>query len=211
MIAQLRGTLASASDESIVIDVSGVGYEVFVTSGVLGSLPPLDQEIELIISTEVRETSITLYGFRDSLERQVFNLLQKVKGIGARLALGVLSAIGAEKLLACIAKEDVKAITAVPGIGKKTAERVVLELREKVAEFLSSSTLPLSSQITTSVSPQATHSQVDSPSSILDAQLALQKLGFSEQRAREALSAEDPTFATQADSSELLQRALARM
>ncbi len=211
MIARLRGTLASAIEETIVIDVAGVGYEVVVTSQVLAKLPPVKEEIELIISTEVRETSITLYGFSEALERQVFNLLQKVKGIGARLALGVLSSVGAEKLLACIAKEDIKALTAVPGIGKKTAERIILELREQVAEFLGSASLPLATQIQTSNTRQENTDSEAIASPLRDAQLALQKLGFSEQRALEALSAESSDVANQADSSELLRRALARM
>ncbi len=208
MIAQLRGTLASVVDEHIVIDVAGVGYEVFVTADVLSELPSIGEEIQLTIATEVRETSITLYGFKGTLERQVFNLLQKVKGIGARLALSVLSSVGADKILASIAKEDIKSLTAVPGIGKKTAERVLVELREQVGQFIDTSSTPLSSQIEQTNESLNPFLASANPAGMSDALLALQKLGFSEQRALDALALEE---GGEADSGEILRRALARM
>jgi Holliday junction DNA helicase RuvA len=214
MIARLKGILVSISDEHLVLDVSGVGYQVSVTSSLLDMLPRVGDPLELTIYTEVRETAITLYGFKDHLERQVFLLLQKVKGIGARLALGILSAVGPERILASIAREDLGSLVGVPGIGKKTAERIIVELREQVAQLVAAQSGPLATRIETvhlnrSSTGYLPRSVPEGPAG--DAILALQKLGFHEDRARETVAEVQSSATTTLDSGELLRQSLAKM
>lgn len=134
MIASLKGTVESIEGHSVIIDVSGVGYLVLCTQSTISKLD-LGTHVFLIIYTEVREEAIKLYGFLDRLEKQTFLLLNLVKGIGPKSALDILSRIEAKLLLRIIAASDVAGIKAVKGIGQKTAERVILELKDKVAEF----------------------------------------------------------------------------
>jgi Holliday junction DNA helicase RuvA len=135
MIGRLKGTLAAESpDGTVVIDVQGVGYEVLVPLGTLGRAPrDADQRITLQIQTHVREDAITLYGFCDERERTAFRLLTAVAGVGPKIALGILGGLPASELVTAVARSDVKRFQAVPGVGKKIAERLVLELKDKLA------------------------------------------------------------------------------
>ena len=208
MIARLSGILVGLDDDYLIVDVSGVGYEVLATGGVLSSLPPVGQKIELVVYTDVRETAISLFGFRDRLEKQVFLLLKKVKGIGPKIAMSILSAVSAERLLQTIGSGDVGALTKVQGVGKKTAERIVVELREQVGQLpAEGSTL----QATLHQAPLRTDTLPVGPRQ--DAMLALEKLGFSSDRARGAVeSAWAAGNATAAiDAGELVRQALARI
>lgn len=134
MIAQLRGEIVSIIGENVVIDVNGVGYEVICTQGALSNLSEGQQAV-LIVYTEVREDSLKLYGFLDRLEREVFLLLQKVKGVAGRSAREMVSGISARELLRAIGSGDTSRLQSVRGVGKKTAERIVLELKDRVAEY----------------------------------------------------------------------------
>ena len=209
MIARLRGKVVQNDGEQIVLDVSGVGYLITVSEQVHHNLPSEsandDTEVELIVHTDVKETDISLFGFANELERQVFLLLKKVKGIGSRLALTIVSAMGSEELLSLISSRDIAALQRIPGIGKKTAERVIVELREQVGQ-LAFAVAPLVGQI--EISRQADLAFPAGPQT--DALLALQKLGFPEERARRAIDqvVQDAGEENNLDASQLLQNAL---
>jgi Holliday junction DNA helicase RuvA len=135
VIGLLRGRLVSREAERLLIDVGGVGYEVRVPASTLLELP--QGEVELLVSTQVREESITLYGFLTLDERRAFELLLSVSGVGPRIALAALSSLGHEALATAIAAGDAARLATVPGVGRKTAERLVVDLRDKLAAALS--------------------------------------------------------------------------
>ena len=132
MISHLHGKLMEKTPPQIVIDVHGVGYEVDVSMQTFYSLPPLHENIQLYTQLIVREDAHLLFGFASKAERATFRQLIKVSGIGAKTALGILSTMTTDELAQAIAEEDVKRLASAPGIGKKTAERMVLELRGKL-------------------------------------------------------------------------------
>ena len=135
MIAQLRGIVARSAGNYVVLDVNGVGYKVNVPLTVIERLPPADQPLTLITHTQVREDDISLFGFMDESELKVFELLLTVSGVGPKVALGLLSALTANDLAQAISSDDVRTLTKVPGVGAKTAQRMVLELKEKILQF----------------------------------------------------------------------------
>ena len=132
MIAQLAGALAYKSPEHLVVDVHGVGYQVLVSLNSFYRLPEPDHPVRLFIHTHVREDALQLYGFIDREEKQLFLLLTSVSGIGPRLALNILSGTPSHELLDALEAGDLVRLVAIPGVGKKTAERLVLELRDKI-------------------------------------------------------------------------------
>lgn len=132
MIAQLTGTLALKSAESLVVDVHGVGYQVFVSLNAMYSLPEPGQRVQLWIHTHVREDALQLYGFASPQEKELFLLLTGVSGIGPRLGLNILSGLPAPELLAALEAGNLARLVAIPGVGKKTAERLIVELRDRV-------------------------------------------------------------------------------
>ncbi len=132
MIGRLRGTLAHKGVEGVLIDVGGVGYEVQCPLTTLDRLPPEGQACTLTIHTHVREDVLTLFGFGDAAERALFRSLTGVSGVGPKLALACLSGMDGPTLTNALAEGDVKRLSTIPGIGKRTAERLVLELKEKV-------------------------------------------------------------------------------
>lgn len=134
MIAQLSGKLAACDLTEVVVDVHGVGYAVTVPLSTLDKMPLLGEQVTLLIHTHVREDAIVLYGFVSREERALFRLLiEQVSGIGPRLALNVLSCMSVEGFCSAISGSDLKALAKINGIGKRTAERMVVELRDKVS------------------------------------------------------------------------------
>jgi Holliday junction DNA helicase RuvA len=133
MIARLRGTVVGSTPEGLVLDVAGVGYLVAATPSVLRKAAPGD---ELTVETylNVREDALQLYGFADRGERELFTQLLTVNGVGPKVALAIVSGSPAEELRRAIVREDAARFQAIPGIGKKTAERIVLELKEKLGD-----------------------------------------------------------------------------
>lgn len=129
MIARLRGIVDSVEDGRCVIDVNGVGYLMFCSSRTLGALP--EGLTTLLIEMQVREDAITLYGFFTSAEREWFRLLTTVQGVGAKVALGILSALSPDQLIGAIAGQDKGALTREPGVGPKLAIRILTELQSK--------------------------------------------------------------------------------
>ena len=133
MISQLTGSIIDKQPPLIVIDVSGVGYEVFVSMQTFYGLPATGEKVRIYTQMVVREDAHLLFGFGNTTERETFRLLIKVSGIGAKTALGILSVLSSDDLARAIADEDIKVLSSVPGIGKKTAERLALELRGKLS------------------------------------------------------------------------------
>lgn len=132
MISRLTGKLVEKTPPQIVIDVNGVGYEADVSMQTFYNLPPVGESVQLFTQLIIREDAHLLFGFATAEERKTFRQLIKVSGIGAKTALGILSAMTADELAQAVAEEDVKRLSSAPGIGKKTAERMVLELRGKL-------------------------------------------------------------------------------
>ena len=135
MIAHLRGKLLEKAPSRLVVEANGVGYEVFVPLSTFTVMPGEGAEVSLDIHTHVREDIMALYGFSSKVERSVFERLIAVSGIGPRLAVTILSGGSVEALVGAIRKGDLPRLTAIPGVGKKTAERIVVELRDKLVDF----------------------------------------------------------------------------
>jgi Holliday junction DNA helicase RuvA len=141
MIARLSGTVLEKHPMRVVMDVGGVGYEVHVPLSSFAAVGDPGATLTLRVHTHVREDALMLYGFASALEQLVFERLIAVSGIGPKLALSVLSGLAPEELVQAIARADVARLTSIPGIGKKTAERIVLELKDKLAAVATAGTL----------------------------------------------------------------------
>lgn len=192
MIGRLSGILLEKLPPQVVVDVNGVGYEVDVPMTTYYQLPAAGEKTVLFIHQVVREDAHLLFGFASREERETFRQLIKISGIGARIALAILSGMSADELAQAIATEDIKRLSAVPGIGKKTAERLVLELRGKLVTghvLTVPGGLPFSA------------SEPDAKSDILNALLAL---GYSEKEAALAMK----PLAADIDVSEGIRQAL---
>jgi holliday junction DNA helicase RuvA len=135
VIAHLRGKLAQKDSARVIVDVNGVGYEVFVPLTTFTALPATGSDVSIDIHTHVREDIIALYGFSTRRERTIFEKLMTISGIGPKLAVTILSGGSVEDLVTAIKRSDLPRLTAIPGVGKKTAERIVLELKDKLQEF----------------------------------------------------------------------------
>jgi Holliday junction DNA helicase RuvA len=136
MIASLAGIVEQVGAESVVVDVGGVGYLVFAASRTLARLPARGEPIRLLIETHVREDHIHLYGFADEAERGWFRLLTTVQGVGAKTALAVLSALAPDALTTAVMAQDKAALTQAGGVGRKLAQRIVMELRDKLGDVV---------------------------------------------------------------------------
>ncbi len=132
MIGRLRGTLVAKQPPWIVLDVGGVGYELEVPMSTLYDLPETGREVTLLTHYAIKEDTAALYGFLREEERALFRNLQKVSGIGARISLAVLSGVSTNEFARLVHDSDIAALTRIPGIGKKTAERIVVELRDRI-------------------------------------------------------------------------------
>ena len=135
MIAHLRGKLIAKHPNQAIVEAAGVGYDVTITVPTFSELPALGVEVALHIHTHVREDAIALFGFLRVQEKQLFERLISVSGIGPKLAITILSGMKAEEMVAAIRGSDIARLTKIPGIGRKTAERLTLELRDKLESF----------------------------------------------------------------------------
>lgn len=168
MIASLRGRMAARGENFLIVEVGGVGFQVYVPSPLLELITP-GQEVRLFTHLHVRENELALYGFETEEELGLFNLLLGVNGVGPRTALTVLSTLPADQFRSAVARGEVETLQRIPGIGKKTAERIILDLRDKVAKegFVPVPTLSPEDQ---------------------EAIIALTSLGYTASEAREALA-----------------------
>ncbi|HEY6272108.1 MAG TPA: Holliday junction branch migration protein RuvA [Terriglobales bacterium] len=189
MIAHLRGKLIAKHPNQAVVEAVGVGYDVNITVPAFSELPAVGAEVALFIHTHVREDALALYGFLRAGEKQLFEKLISVSGIGPRLAITILSGMSADSLVTSIKGNNVVSLTRIPGIGKKTAERMVLELRDRLEAFAEP---PLA----TSVSPIEE-----------DVLSALVNLGYNRGYAEKALARLGPAAADSFDV--LFRKALA--
>jgi len=201
MIAALRGEVIHIGLDHGVIDCAGVGYKFLATPKTLGTLRR-GEPATVLTNLVVKEDSLTLYGFSADEDREMFQVLQSVSGLGPKLALAALSVMGAGELAAAIGAEDVKALQSIPGVGKRMAQRLALELKDKVAAFAPNEPAAAGS-VDTAITP-AGGAVVESVTE------ALVGLGFSDKGARpvvESAYAESPD----ADTSSLLRAALAQL
>ncbi len=175
MIGSLTGKLKESSFTEILIDVHGVGYLVFIPLSTFDKLPKPGEEASVLVYTHVKEDDIQLYGFATVQEKQLFKLLMTVSGIGPRIALNVLSAMSVTSFCTAVANADLKAINQISGIGKKTAELIVLELKNKVKD----------------ISPESAHAKNKVSDAVSkateDAVRALVQLGFKQEPAMKAI------------------------
>lgn len=180
MIAHLRGKLIARHPNQAIVEAAGVGYDVVISVPTFSDLPPLGSEVALHIHTHVREDQLALYGFLRAEEKQLFEKLITVSGIGPKLAITVLSGMAAQELGNAIRGNDLARLTKIPGIGRKTAERLVLELRDK---------LPVAGQEVAAAVPALSAVQEDVLS-------ALVNLGYQRAAAEKALAsvAKDGSF-----------------
>ncbi|GAA0821366.1 Holliday junction branch migration protein RuvA [Colwellia sp. D2M02] len=135
MIGRLRGTLAEKLPPEILIECAGVGYEVTMPMTSIYALPELEQQATIYTHFVVREDAQLLYGFANKVERKLFRLLIKVNGVGPKLALAILSSMSADQFVSCVRHDDVSAIVKIPGVGKKTAERLLIEMRDRLKDW----------------------------------------------------------------------------
>jgi len=140
MIAHLTGKLLEKQTNSAVVDVAGVGYEVTIPLSTFYELGDAGSDVSLRVHTHVREDAIQLFGFKSGRERDLFLRLISVQGVGPKLAITMLSGMSADEMVIAIRKEDLARLTGIPGVGRKTAERLVVELRDKMADFGESKT-----------------------------------------------------------------------
>jgi holliday junction DNA helicase RuvA len=194
MIAQLRGRLASKEPHRIVVDVGGVGYLVLIPLSTFYRLPEIPGEVMLHTFTHVREDAIQLFGFHTRDEQSLFELLQGVSGIGPRLATNILSGISVGDLVAALSQGDVARLRAVPGVGKKLAERLVVELRDKAAGV--------------SLFPKAAAAPAALDRALDDVVSALVNLGCNRKEAQQAAEAARTELGPGAAFEELIKAAL---
>jgi Holliday junction DNA helicase RuvA len=193
MIATLSGLVLAKSPSAVIVDVHGVGYEVFISSRTYDTLPATGAACFLHVQTVVREDAIALYGFGRPEEKELFLALVTVSGIGPKLAQTILSGIGVEDLCQAIMVKDLSRLTSLPGVGKKTAQRLCVELGEKVGAF---GGLGVEASGGGAVAP------VGEGNAMADAASALMNLGYPQQTAWQVLGA---VRQQQADGSEPLQ------
>ena len=197
MIARLCGTIVSKSIDQVIVDVNGVGYQVSVP---LSSFYQLEENhaATLQIYTHVREDALQLFGFQTIDEKQMFVLLLSISGIGPKVALNILSHMDCHALRDCLIQEDAKRLSTLPGIGKKTADRLILELREKVRKLYPQQ--PQTATMTEDIPLQSSHHD--------DALSALINLGYKEKQASAALSRLTSEFS---NMEEMLKAALKQL
>lgn len=197
MIAFVKGSLADVESDRVIIDVGGIGYNVFVSSYTMGRLPLEGNEVKLYTYLNVKEDLMQLYGFLSKDELRIFKLLIGVNGIGPKGGLGILSYLTPDDLRFAVMANDVKAISAAPGIGKKTAEKLILELKDKLGS-IEPDEVPVSESVTGNT-PFSKQIQTD-------AVQALVALGYG---STEALRAVTNVMTEQEDSvEEILKKAL---
>lgn len=196
MIAHVNGKLTRKSAESVVLDVNGVGYEVFIPLSTYYKLPEPGEAVFLYVHTHLREDAICLYGFLTLEEKEMFGLLISVSGIGPRLARNILSGINVADLAASIAEGNKARLSTIPGIGAKSAERLILELKDKMKEILLKAG---------PVGITATEAKDTKTSDVVS---ALNNLGYKSSQAEEAVRKAKEHLSPPYDFEELLKEAL---
>lgn len=198
MIGKLKGTVDEIDEDHCIIDVHGVGYVAFCSARTLASLPAPGEAVVLFIETYVREDMIRLYGFRTGLEREWFRMLMNsVQGVGAKVALSVLSTLSPADLANAIALRDIAMVSRAPGVGKKVAERIVTELKNKAPAYAgeATGTIGLKQELGEGVAPAP----------VADAVSALVNLGYARDIAANAVASALKAAGEDADSAKLIR------
>ena len=198
MIGKLKGVIDSYGEDWVIVDVGGVGYQVHCSSRTLQSLPQPGEAAALSIETYVREDMIRLYGFAGDAEREWFRLLQTVQGVGAKVALAVLGTLKPGDLVSAIALQDKAALSRAPGVGKKVAERIVAELRDKATGLAGAAVVHL----------QADLADKRAPRPVADAVSALVNLGYQQLQASAAVAAAQRNVGEGATTEQLIRQGL---
>ncbi len=198
MIVSLKGCLIEVREDLIVLDVQGIGYEVIVTSSVLKRLPPAGQELSVQTYLQVRDDAFVLYGFSSAEERGLFHKIIGVAGIGPKLGIGILSNIAPREFMQAVQRQDLATLITLPGIGKKTGERILLELKDKFKD------LPWEPR------GEEDHLPIISGSVFEDAVEALQALGYHANEAERMVNLAKPHLQENYNLQELLKVALAQ-
>ena len=200
MIGKLKGTIDEIGDDHALIDVHGVCYVAFCSSRTLSRLGSPGEAAVLFIETYVREDQLKLFGFMTALEREWFNLLQSVQGVGAKVALALLSTLTPSELANAIALQDKTAVSRAPGVGPKVAVRIITELKNKAPAFAgeAAATIGLKQELGEGVAPAP----------VADAVSALTNLGYSREQAANAISAALKNGGEGADSAKLIRLGL---
>jgi Holliday junction DNA helicase RuvA len=199
MIGRIRGTLVHKQPPDILVDVSGVGYEVQVPMTTLFQLPQLGDEVSLVTHFVVREDAQLLYGFIDERDRHLFRQLIKVSGVGPKLALTILSGMDSGSFARCVQRDDISSLVALPGVGKKTAERLLVEMRDKLKDWLGSDEVQGSLVA-------GGEARAPAANNVADAEGALIALGYKPQEASRMVAAVNDDSV--ASSEDLIRRAL---
>lgn len=202
MIATLSGLIFAKTPASVILDVNGVGYEVFISGRTYDALPETGDACFLFIQTVVREDAITLYGFHKKEEKELFLLLVAVSGIGPKLAQTILTGIGVDELCRALTVKDLARLTALPGVGKKTAQRLCVELSEKVGGLGGVELVP--EHANAPIRESGSHAVADAASALIN-------LGYPQSTAYQAVQAVQKRFAETAESpkvEELIRLAL---
>jgi holliday junction DNA helicase RuvA len=202
MIGKLTGTIDSVGDDYLVLDVNGVGYLVHCSARTLQNLPAAGETAALSIETYVREDQIRLFGFFSSAEREWFRLLQTVQGVGAKVALAILSTLKPADLATAIAMRDKASITRTPGVGPKVAERIVTELKDKAPVMASADIDPAVVKLSGAVEDKR------APRPVADAISALVNLGYGQPQATAAVAAAAREAGEDADTARLIRLGL---
>ena len=203
MIGYLRGNLLEKQPPHVLLDVNGVGYELEVPMTTLFQLPAVGEPLVLHVQLVVREDAQLMYGFYAKRDRALFRELIRLNGVGPKLALALMSGMNVDELIQCVNAEDTSRLMKVPGVGKKTAERLLVELKDRFKNWDST---PLAGQ--TGMEPTATSTVTNAHMAENDAVSALVSLGFKPAEASRAVSA---VFAEGLSSEDLIRRALKGM
>ncbi|MFN3351451.1 Holliday junction branch migration protein RuvA [Pseudorhodoplanes sp.] len=197
MIGKLKGVIDSYGEDYVIVDVHGVGYQVHCSARTLQSLPAAGEPATLSIETHVREDQIRLFGFASDLEREWFRLLQTVQGVGAKVALAVLSTLRPSELANAIALRDKAAIARTPGVGAKVAERIVTELKDRTPALsdIDPAVVRLSADVDENRAPQP----------VRDAVSALVNLGYGQPQAAAAIASAAREAGEGADTAKLIR------
>lgn len=196
MIGRITGVLIEKHPPFLLLDVHGIGYEIEATMTTFYKLPEVGHEVSLHTHLLVREDAHLLYGFHSSAERQLFRTLLKVNGVGAKLALTILSGMEAEVFARCVQDSDTAALVRLPGVGKKTAERLIIEMRDRLNDWQPEATLPGSAPVMGRAMPA---------DPVSDAISALVALGYKPQEASKHVHAMETEGM---DSEEIIRMAL---
>ncbi|SHF27519.1 Holliday junction DNA helicase subunit RuvA [Fodinibius roseus] len=197
MIAYLKGTVHSKSENQLILEVRDVGYQLEISTQTLEQLPPLGEEAELLVHHHITDNDQRLFGFLGQNEKDLFELLITVKGVGPKLGLTILSGLPAEEITGAIVQKDKGKLSQIKGIGKKTAERMILELKDKVSEMVDATYTQAAGSVSGNLKGEAVS--------------ALQSLGFKKRDSEKAVSMAVKNGNSAQNVQELVKMALAQL